>query len=244
MADPTRRPRSVTAALLTDLLTEQLLAWQAETSTTDPLHIVDLGGGTGGLAAGLAGHGHRVTVVDPSPDALASLDRRAADAGLGHRLTGLLGDAAELVDLIGAGQADVVVCHSVLEFVDDPAEALAAIAATLRPVGLLSLLVGQRPAAVLAHALSGHLGAARAVLADAHRFDRSMIINLVGQSGFQVVAVHGIGAVASLVHESLLNSQADAWSELHALERDISSVPDFQTMAPQLHVSARRADVG
>lgn len=241
MPEPTRRPRSVSAALLTDLLSEQLLTWQAETGSTNPLHVVDLGGGTGGLAAGLAGRGHRVTVVDPSADALAALDRRAAEAGLGDRLTGVQGDAAELVQRIGAGQADVVVCHNVLEYVDDPAEALAAIGIILRPAGLLSLVVSQRPAAVLAHALAGHLGAARAVLADAHRFDRSMIINLVAQTGFDVAEVHGVGAIASLVHESLLQGQADSWSELHALEREISSIPDFQTMAPQLHVSARRA---
>lgn len=240
MVESTRRPRSVTTALLQDLLTAQLLTWQAETQTSDGLHVIDLGGGTGVLAAELVRRGHWVTVVDPSPDALASLERRAAEAGLSDRLTGRQGDATDLCDLIGPGSADVVVCHNVLEFVDDPAETLTAIADTLRPTGLLSLLVGQRPAAVLGHALAGHLDTARAVLADARRFDRSMIINLVGQAGFEVTEVHGIGAVASLVNESLLRGQADAWSTLHALEQEISSVPDFQTMAPHLHVSARR----
>lgn len=241
MVESTRRPRSVTTALLNDLLTAQLLTWQTETRTPDVLHVIDLGGGTGVLAAELARRGHRVTVVDPSPDALASLERRAVEAGLSDRLSGRQGDATEVVDLVGPGAADVVVCHNVLEFVDDPAEALRAIATTLRPAGLLSLLVGQRPAAVLGHALAGHLDAARAVLADARRFDRSMIINLVGQCGFDVAEVHGIGAVASLVHESLLSGQADAWATLYALEQEISSVPDFQTMAPHLHVSARRS---
>ena len=44
--------------------------------------IVDVGGGTGGLAVQLAELGHRVTVVDPSPDALAALERRAREAGV------------------------------------------------------------------------------------------------------------------------------------------------------------------
>ena len=35
--------------------------------------VVDLGGGTGGFAVRLAESGHRVRVVDPSPDALAAL---------------------------------------------------------------------------------------------------------------------------------------------------------------------------
>ena len=44
-----------------------------------PLRVLDLGGGTGGLAVALAEQGHTVTVVDPSPDALASLSRRVAE---------------------------------------------------------------------------------------------------------------------------------------------------------------------
>ena len=43
--------------------------------------VVDIGGGTGGSAVRLAAAGHRVTVVDPSPDALAALARRAREAG-------------------------------------------------------------------------------------------------------------------------------------------------------------------
>ncbi|MDQ3592353.1 MAG: methyltransferase domain-containing protein, partial [Actinomycetota bacterium] len=47
--------------------------------------VVDLGGGTGEFAVRVAELGHEVTVVDPSPDALAALDRRAADAGVVER---------------------------------------------------------------------------------------------------------------------------------------------------------------
>ncbi|MEV1147933.1 methyltransferase domain-containing protein, partial [Micromonospora sp. NPDC049799] len=46
-----------------------------------PLTVLDVGGGTGGFAVPLAHAGHRVTVVDASPDALAALTRRAAEAG-------------------------------------------------------------------------------------------------------------------------------------------------------------------
>ena len=46
------------------------------------LDVLDVGGGTGGLAVPLAALGHRVTVVDPSPDALAALARRASESGV------------------------------------------------------------------------------------------------------------------------------------------------------------------
>lgn len=245
-----RRPRSVTAALLTDLLAGQLAAWRADAASAAPqsdpavsdpaLHIVDLGGGTGGPAAALAGQGHRVTVVDPSPDALAALKRRAAEAGLAELLVGVQGDAAQAAELLGTGAADVVVCHQVLEYVDDPAEALAGIARLLRPGGLLSLAVALRPAAVLAQAWAGHLDAARRALTDPRRLDRATVLDLVSGAGFTVTAVHGVGAVAALVHESVLHADPDAWTELSEIERRIATEPDFQAIAPQLHVAARR----
>ncbi|HZM80353.1 MAG TPA: methyltransferase domain-containing protein, partial [Candidatus Limnocylindrales bacterium] len=92
------------------------------------LNVVDVGGGTGGFAVPLAESGHTVTVVDPSPDALAALLRRAADAGVADRVHGLQGDADSLATLVSPGEADLVLCHAVLELADDPASVAAALA--------------------------------------------------------------------------------------------------------------------
>ena len=51
-----------------------------------------------------------------------------------------------------------------LEVVDSPGEALAAMAQVLRPGGVLSLLVAQRHALVLTQALAGHIALARRTL--------------------------------------------------------------------------------
>ncbi|MGL5860198.1 MAG: methyltransferase domain-containing protein, partial [Phycicoccus sp.] len=56
------------------------------------LRVLDLGGGTGGTAVPLAAAGHDVTVVDPSPDALAALRRRAGESGVTSRVRALQGD--------------------------------------------------------------------------------------------------------------------------------------------------------
>ena len=56
-----------------DVLSSALTERMAQTGN-DRLDVVDAGGGTGGFAVPLAGQGHRVTVVDPSPDALAALE--------------------------------------------------------------------------------------------------------------------------------------------------------------------------
>jgi SAM-dependent methyltransferase len=59
------------------------------------LDILDAGGGTGGFAVPLAGLGHNVTVIDPSPDSLAAAERRAAEMNV--PLSVVQGDVADLV---------------------------------------------------------------------------------------------------------------------------------------------------
>jgi SAM-dependent methyltransferase len=175
------------------------LAEQRQADLGRPLQVLDLGGGTGGLAVPLAELGHRVTVVDPSPNALAALEQRAADFGVADLVRGRQGDTDSIADSIavsgvtdsiGGGVTDsnadrarpgdapaaydLVCCHGVLEVVDDPAAALRGIAGVLAPKGHLSLLVAGRLAVVLAKALAGEVEQATAALTSADgRWGRS-----------------------------------------------------------------------
>jgi len=236
MAERWRR-RSVSQTFLFQLLDAELD--RLALGDTRPLDVVDVGGGTGGVATALAAKGHQVTVVDPSPDALASLERRAAEAGQSGRIRGVQGDAADLAQVVGTHRADVVVCHRVLEVVDSPAEALAAMADVLRPGGVLSLLVSQRHALVLTQALAGQIALARRTWADQARFDEQHIVQLVEQARFTVLARHGVGAIADHVPESLIEADPQNSAELLALEIAISQDPAFRALAPQLHVFAQ-----
>jgi S-adenosylmethionine-dependent methyltransferase len=231
------RRRSVSQTHLLQLLTEQLDDLVA--GEWRPLDIVDVGGGTGGIAIPLAGRGHRVTVVDPSPDALASLERRASDGGVTELVRALQGDAAGLTELIPAHEADVVVCHRVLEVVDAPGEALRGMGGVLRRGGVLSLLVAQKHSVVLTQALAGHVALARRSYADPGRFDYQQVIGLVEEAGFTVVASHGIGAISDQVPERVIEAEAGAYEELVALESEISTDPAFRALAPHVHVLAQ-----
>jgi len=151
------------STLLWDVL-RGVVSAAAETTGRPELDIVDVGGGTGGLAVPFAALGHRVTVVDPSPDALAAALRRAAEVGA--HLVAVQGDAASLDSVAEPGSADLVICHNVLEYVDSPADAMAAIARVLRPSATVSVLAANAVAAVLHRALAGRFAEARLLLAD------------------------------------------------------------------------------
>ena len=215
------------------------------------LDVLDAGGGTGGFAVPLARAGHRVTVVDPSPDSLAALQRRAAEAGLADRVAGLQGDLDDLPGLVEVASADLLLCHSVLEVVDDPAGALSRAAGVLRPGGRLSLLVANRSAAVLARALAGRPDEAARVLTDPdgrwgpadgvrRRFTSDGLAELVTGAGLVVEQLHGVRVVADLVPSAVLDTEPGATAALLALERALSDRPPFRDVATQLHLLAVR----
>ncbi|QIM20722.1 methyltransferase domain-containing protein [Phycicoccus sp. HDW14] len=219
-----------------------------------PLRILDLGGGTGGTAVPLAVAGHELTVVDPSPDALFSLRRRATERGVQERVRALQGDADTVRELVGADPAfDLVCLHGTLEVVDDPEAAVGAVAALLAPGGTFSLVVAQRLHAVLSNALAGRLDRARAVLERPdgrwgeddpapRRFDEAAVLELVRAHGLAPVHVQGVRVFADLVPSALLDSEADrtALAALEEAAADAAAHPLLGSLGSALHVLATR----
>jgi SAM-dependent methyltransferase len=217
-----------------------------------PLRVLDLGGGTGGLAVPLAELGHEVVVVDPSPDALASLSRRSAERGVAARVTAVQGDADSLAGIVGDQLVDLVCCHGTLEVVDDPQATLAALAGVVAPGGHLSIVAAQRLAVVLARALAGQFAQAHQALVSEdgrwgpadplpRRFDASTLRAMVEQTGLVVEDVHGVRLFSDLVPSALIDSDADR-AALLDLEAAASRHPDFGflgELGAAVHVLAR-----
>ncbi|HWC35751.1 MAG TPA: methyltransferase domain-containing protein [Mycobacteriales bacterium] len=215
------------------------------------LTILDIGGGTGGFAVPLAELGYSLTVIDQSPDSLAALERRAAEAGVADRVVATQGDAGDVASLLGVESVVAVLCHSVLEVVDDPAAALRAVVDVLRPGGLASILVANRVAATAARVASGRLGEARDLLASEagvtgagdplrRRFTVAGIQSLVAASGLRPRTTHGVRIFADAAPAALLEGDVSAAEELVALEQAVAADPSYLSMATALHVLAEK----
>jgi S-adenosylmethionine-dependent methyltransferase len=234
------------------------------------LDIVDAGGGTGGFAVPLAGLGHTVTVIDPSPDSLAAAQRRAAEIAV--PLRAIQGDVADLPGVVGEQGADLILCHSVLEYVDAPSAAMAAIARVLRPGGTVSVLAASAVAAVVHRALAGRFDEARRLLsaigtglaaqdesaeamgrpdglegpgggrgaARPRRFTLAGVVGLIEAAGLRPGPAHGVRVFADLVPGIFADADPGAADALLALERAASADPAFHDLATQFHVLGYR----
>jgi S-adenosylmethionine-dependent methyltransferase len=228
------------------------------------LDIVDAGGGTGGSAVPLAGQGHTVTVIDPSPDSLAAAQRRAAEMNV--QLRAVQGDVGDLAAVIGEQGADLVLCHSVLEYVDSPAAAMTTVASVLRPGGAVSVLATSAVAAVIHRALAGRFDEARRLLAAVggpagggraggpvgrpgsgadggagpRRFTLAEVTGLIEGAGLRPGAAHGIRVFTDLVPGSFADVDPGAADALLALEQAASTHPAFHDFAAQFHVLGYR----
>jgi len=218
-----------------------------------PLRVLDLGGGTGGLAVALAEQGHTVTVVDPNADALASLARRAEESSASERVAAVQGDADSLATTITPGSIDLLCCHGVLEYVEDPERTLTLIAAVLAPGGHLSLVTAQRMAAVLARTLAGRFDQARAALTSTdgrwgeddpvpRRYDRGHLAEMLTRTGFTALDARGVRIFSDLVPHEYVDTEADR-QELLELE-DLVAADDgrtgLATLGAAMHLVARR----
>jgi S-adenosylmethionine-dependent methyltransferase len=185
--------------------------------------------------------GATVTVVDVSIDALATLRRRAAEAGVADRVVAVQGDVEALADIVAPAAFDLVLAHGILEVVEPLAPSFAAIAGAVRPGGLLSILVSNPVAAVLARALAGDLdGAARELdLLDAGLPSPESIHALCTAAGFLVEQVHGIGVFRDLVPGAALDAPG-AREALATLELACAQRRPFAEIAGRVHLLARR----
>lgn len=220
-----------------------------------PLRVLDVGGGSGNSAVRLAQMGHDVTVVDPSADALATLNRRAETAGVGVRVHGVQGDGDQLHLVVPAGDDgyDLALCHSVLEVVDDPAATLRELARALRPGGTASVASANRAGAVLARAIAGHPVEALALLEDRdpaprrarrparRRFAPEDLLALVEAAGLQPGSWRGVSVVADLLDMASGDVASGADPEaVRRLELALAGSSPYRDVAAGLHLLATR----
>ncbi|MEV5786014.1 methyltransferase domain-containing protein [Streptomyces sp. NPDC052287] len=140
------------------------------------LRVLDVGMGQGTQALRLARAGHQVTGLEQDGRML-SVARRALAAepeGIQGRVRLIEGDGRDTGVHFLPGSFDVVLCHGVLMYVEEPDPLVAGLARMLAPGGLLSLLVRNADALALRPGLAGDWSSALAA------FESDAYVNRLG----------------------------------------------------------------
>jgi SAM-dependent methyltransferase len=140
------------------------------------LRVLDVGMGQGTQALRLARLGHQVTGVEQDATMIAAAREALArePAGIRERVRLVQGDGRDTGVHFLPGSFDVVLCHGVLMYVEEPDPLVAGLARMLAPGGLLSLLVRNGDALAVRPGLAGDWAGALAA------FDTTSYRNRLG----------------------------------------------------------------
>jgi S-adenosylmethionine-dependent methyltransferase len=219
---------------------------------TRSLHDLDLGGGTGANAVRLAKLGHHVTLLDSSAEMLNIAERAAREAGVSEQIALKHGDAAQLANFLPAESFDVIVCHNILEYVDDPCAVLRSAARALRdPSSIISVLVRNQAGEVLKAAIQdGDLAATEHNLTAewgheslyggrVRLFTAESLHAMLAGASLAVTAERGVRVISDYLPPRV--SRNDEYERIFELERKLGKRPEFGAVARYTHCLAHRA---
>jgi len=220
---------------------------------TQSLHALDIGGGTGATAVRLARLGLHVTLLDPSVPMLDLAMRTARDAGVTERIALIHGDASQLANLFHAESFDVILCHNILEYVDDPGAVLRSAARILRdPSSIISVLVRNQAGEVLKaaiqdgdlaateHNLTAEWGRESLYGGGVRLFTAESLQAMLLESSLTVTAERGIRVMSDYLPPRV--SRNDEYQRILELERKLGRRAEFAAVARYTHCIAHPAD--
>lgn len=223
--------------------------------TTQPLRVLDVGCGTGAISVRLARLGFHSTLLDSSLPMLDLARRTALEADVIDKVELKHGDAAHLDGVFQAGSFDLILCHNVLEYFDDPVAVLRAVVLALRgPTAILSVLVRNQAGEVLKAAIqSGDLAAADHNLTSpwgqeslyggkVRLFTPDGLRAMLKTASLEVSVERGVRIIADYL--PLQVSHDADYERILELERKLGRRPEFAAVARYTHFLAHRADPG
>jgi S-adenosylmethionine-dependent methyltransferase len=220
--------------------------------STGSLFALDIGAGTGAIGVRLAQLGLRIALLDASLPMLDFAQHAAQKAGVTDRIALKHGDAAQLADLFPDQSFDLILCHNILEYVDDPCSVLRSAAHALRDQSsIISVLVRNQTGEVLKAAIKdGDLTAAERNLtaewgneslygARVRLFAAESLQAMLAAASLAVTAERGVRVMSDYLPGAI--SRNDAYERILNLERKLGRQAEFAAVARYTHLLAHRA---
>jgi S-adenosylmethionine-dependent methyltransferase len=216
------------------------------------LRALDVGCGTGAIGVRLARLGLHVTLLDASTSMLDIAKRAAREAGVTERIALEHGDASRLANLFPAGQFDVILCHHILEYVDEPRAVLRSATQALRDASsIISVLVRNQAGEVfkaairdgdlsaIEHNLTAEWGHESLYGGRVRLFAAESLEAMLVAASLAITAKHGVRVLSDYLPPRVLEN--GGYERIFELERKLGRRPEFVAVARYTHCLAHRA---
>jgi S-adenosylmethionine-dependent methyltransferase len=236
--------------LRTDLAFANLEDFLPRSQAEKPLCALDVGCGTGATAVRLARLGMHVTLLDSSAAMLDIATRAAHEAGVTDKVVLQHGDATQLTNLFRTRSFDVVLCHNILEYCDDPGAVLRGAARALRDSSaILSVLVRNQAGEVFKAAIqAGDLAVAENNLTAewgqeslyggrVRLFTSDSLQAMLTHASLAAIAERGVRVLADYLPPRV--SRSADYERIFELERKLGSRPEYAAVARYTQCLAR-----
>jgi SAM-dependent methyltransferase len=130
----------------------------SEHLTGPPARVCDVGGGAGHNSIPLARRGYAVKILDPSEEMLNSARQTldAEDEAVRGRVELVSGVGEDARRIFGEDAFDVVLCHGVLIYLENPEPLIESLSVIARPKSVISILTKNADALAMRPGLEGH----------------------------------------------------------------------------------------
>lgn len=206
--------------------------------------ILDAGGGQGQFSLQLAQAGHKVVICDISVEMLKLAQEQVEALQLEDRVQLIHCAVQDLPQHLPAGlpKFDMVICHAVMEWMQEPRSLLPCLLQHLKPQGYLSLTFYNRHSLIYKNLLRTNFkkiinkdyGGARGSLTPINPLDPVQVLDWVGEVGLAVLAHSGI----RVFHDYVFNQEHREREPetLVALELEFSQQEPYRSLGRYIHL--------
>jgi S-adenosylmethionine-dependent methyltransferase len=214
-----------------------------------PLQILDAAGGNGINAQWLASQGHVVTLLDTDPAMLRQAEQQLEKVGLLNRCRIVEGALENAPDLLPAGHFDLVLCHHVIEYLNNPFQLFTAMhqvssetaelsLITLNPVSetIRTIVFGRDPKLARSKLVDQSFDAKWFGQATLYNYDQ--IIAWGKESGWRLVDFRAVRVLADYISDAEYDQTKE--QEAIRLEAELSGLEPYRRIGRYLQFCFRK----
>lgn len=212
-----------------------------------PLRVLDAGGGEGQTAIRMAERGHHVVLCDLSSEMLTRAQQACAEKGRDADMR-FVHCAAQDIGQHLESPVDLVLCHAMLEWVNDPKAVLEALWNVLTPGGALSLMFYNANGLLMHNMVAGNFAYVqqgmekrkKRTLSPDHPRNPDDVYQWLEQIGWTITGKTGVRVFHDYLREK--HKQRDDFERLLALETRYCRQEPYISLGRYIHVTARKPE--